>query len=149
METKVLGPLALLLPCDPLSSPHTLGRLPVWGAHPLETCLPHPGSSHGVLMLETHAEAVSNHDAPKAPGFNIFYLLNRHLINHNCQEQLIADVGSLARQLGSTINPPINENDRPPQYEDLQADEMPPPQYESCVLQIRFNEENGDKSFSS
>merc|ERR1712029_457084 len=54
------------------------------------------------------------------------------------QEQLIADVESMVRDL-------VNSSDQdnlPPKYEDLQAEEVPPPQYESCVLQIRNDERN-------
>ena len=58
---------------------------------------------------------------------------------------MISDVGSLARQLGpastATPTPRMTETDSPPPYEDLQADEVPPPQYDACVLQFKPKEE--------
>ena len=54
------------------------------------------------------------------------------------QEQLIADVESMVRDLVNSSD----QDNQPPKYEDLQAEEVPPPQYESCVLQIRNDERN-------
>ena len=64
------------------------------------------------------------------------------------QVQLIVDVESMMREMVSSSEAQSQAQEPPPKYEELEDQEVPPPQYSSCVLQIREeeNETSGESN---